>query len=335
MKYIVAKNNITFFHNGRPINVQKGTSQYAKVLKAFDLPEDKQDEAIAEILEAPKFETKAAEKEGFTFVDSNVYVDGELLPQVLIDKINSLKREGLPITLFLNFWRELRQNPDYVVVNDRGLYDFLSYRELPITEDGCIIAYRGVNKDYWSRSGNPATKVLQGKTNKSGQIYNGIGEVIEIVRNQVTTDRSVHCHSQSLHIGSLDYAKGWGDRVVVVKVNPKDVVSVASDCGCQKLRVCKFEVLSDFESEIIAPATNAAGKAIVDENQADLTVFEKRIEAYLDKKYDKGFAAVSVKQIRNIFSPEYPDTKRVLAALNSLGYVWTKEKCGSLWVSLR
>jgi hypothetical protein len=253
----------------------------------------------------------------------------------LAKKIESLKKEGLPITLFLPFWRELRQNPDYAVVNDRGLYDFLSYRELPITEDGCIIAYRGVKKDYWSRSGNPATKVIQGKTNKSGQIFNGVGEVIEIVRNQVTTDRTVHCHRQSLHLGSLDYAKGWGERVIVVKVNPRDVVSVASDCECQKLRVCKYEVIGDLEEEILAPATDSVGKPIQEETKKELSVFEQRISNYLDKKYHQGFFAVSVQQIRNIFSPDYPDSKRVLAAVDNLGYVWVKEKCGSIWVNLR
>lgn len=146
MKYIISNSSITFFHNGRPINIQKGSAKYAKILKAFDLPESKQDEAIENILNESKVFAEEAKKEGFEFKGDQVFIDGELLPQVLVDKINSLRKEGLPITLFLNFWRNLKENPDFVVVNDRGLYDFLSYRELPLTEDGYLIAYRGVKK---------------------------------------------------------------------------------------------------------------------------------------------------------------------------------------------
>lgn len=331
-KYIVAKNNITFFHNGRPVNVQKGSTQYAKVLKAFDLPESEQDAAIAEILDAPKFETKIAEKEGFSFVGGNVFVDGEALPQVLVDKINSLKNEGLPITLFLNFWRNLRLNPSSSSVNE--LYDFLAYKELPITEDGCFLAYRGLQSDFYSKHGNLNTKVLKGKVNARGQIYNGVGEEIEIQRNNVDDNRDIGC-SVGVHAGSYSYAQDWSNgKLVVVKINPKDVVSVPKDCSFQKLRCCAYVVVSEVKEEIAAPATTSKGEAIVDESQADLSAFEKRIQSYLDKKINQGHDYVSVSQIRNSFSPDYPDKKRVLAALNALGYVWRTDVGGKEYVEI-
>jgi acyl carrier protein len=49
-----------------------------------------------------------------------------------------------------------------------------------------------------------------------------------------------------LHVGSLEYAKGWGQRVVLVEVDPADVVSVPSECSCQKLRCCKYVVLAEY-----------------------------------------------------------------------------------------
>ena len=36
---------------------------------------------------------------------------------------------------------------------------------------------------------------------------------------------------------------GSGDRMVAVKINPADVVSVPSDYGNQKLRTCRYEVM--------------------------------------------------------------------------------------------
>ena len=41
-----------------------------------------------------------------------------------------------------------------------------------------------------------------------------------------------------------------GDRVVIVKVNPKDVVSVPTDCECQKVRTCEYQVIADYEGPL-------------------------------------------------------------------------------------
>jgi hypothetical protein len=48
-------------------------------------------------------------------------------------------------------------------------------------------------------------------------------------------------------LGSHEYAnsfKGSG-RMLVVKINPKDVVSVPGDCSHQKLRTCRYEVIAE------------------------------------------------------------------------------------------
>jgi hypothetical protein len=334
MKYIISNTGITFFHNNRPKQIAKGTPQYAKILKSFDLPADQQDLAISDILDGDKVAVKEAEQAGFSFKGNDVYVDGELLPQVLIDKINSLKREGLPITLFLNFWRNLKENPDFVVVNDRGFYDFLQYAALPITEDGNFLCYKGVDKNLWSVMGNAKTKVTSGKVNSGGHIFNGVGEKVSVVRNGVSTDRKESCSMVgSLHCGSYNYASGWGNRTLVVKVNPKDVVSVPFDCECQKLRVCAYEVISELEREILAPATDSKGNELVEEEKKNLSAFEVRVSNYLSAKSDQGKDRVSIQQIRNSFSPEYPDKKRVLAAVDSLGYVWAKRD-NQEWVEL-
>jgi hypothetical protein len=55
--------------------------------------------------------------------------------------------------------------------------------------------------------------------------------------------------SYGFHAGSIDYAGNFGGsdrRVVIVKINPEDVVSVPNDCECQKLRTAKYEVVADY-----------------------------------------------------------------------------------------
>ena len=65
----------------------------------------------------------------------------------------------------------------------------------------------------------------------------------------------MHC-SSGLHVGSLSYSGpgGWynsgDDKIVIVKVNPADAVSVPSDHGASKLRVCKYEVIGEYEKDL-------------------------------------------------------------------------------------
>ncbi len=64
----------------------------------------------------------------------------------------------------------------------------------------------------------------------------------------------------------LDYVYQYGHgnyRIVVVKIHPKDIVSVPEDYQYQKMRVCKYEVVANYEGELNsyveqdeAPTTN-------------------------------------------------------------------------------
>jgi hypothetical protein len=118
--------------------------------------------------------------------------------------------------------------------------------------------------------------------------------------------------------------------VVVVKVNPKDVVSVPSDCKCQKCRVSAYEVVSVFEQEITAPVVDADNNPIEDESNASRSEFIDRVAKYLNTKAEKGFDQVSVRSIQNSFSPEYPDLNRVLDAIDSLGHFWVDSEDGKI-----
>lgn len=329
MKYIANNTGIVFFFNGKPLKVEKGSSQYLRIIKAFDLPEQDQEEAISEILTQT---SGSFTQDGFKVSPDSVFYLEDRLPTVLANKVRSLIEEGLPISIFAKFWDNLKKNPSSSSV--RELYDFLSYKELPITEDGCFLAYKGLNSNYWSISGNPKTKVIKGKVDSQGRIFNGIGEEIEVERYEVDDNRENHC-SFGLHAGSLDYAKDFSrGKVVVVKINPKDVVSVPSDYNCQKSRICAYTVVSDFEQEISSSATDENGEEMFSEDFVEHNAFVERVENYLNKKYEQGFSEVSIKSIQNSFSPEYPCRMRIKDALEDLGYaLWEGEK-GGLMVRL-
>jgi hypothetical protein len=125
----------------------------------------------------------------------------------------------------------------------------MDYDDLPITDEGKLVAYKGVRQDMFSSHGNINTKVIEGVVDSTGRIRNQVGDAITVERNQVDDDRSVGC-SFGLHVGSLDYAKTFASKIVIVEVDPKDVVSVPKDCVCQKMRVCSYNVIGEYEYKI-------------------------------------------------------------------------------------
>jgi hypothetical protein len=51
-------------------------------------------------------------------------------------------------------------------------------------------------------------------------------------------------------VGSWDYSSTFsGDTLLLVKVNPKDVVSIPADHSGQKLRSCAYTILCIAEQE--------------------------------------------------------------------------------------
>jgi hypothetical protein len=207
MNYIITSNAIVLFLDNKPMKFEKGSNQYAKIIEAFDLPESQQEAAVRKAIEKT---AERAEKNGFKISPEEVSYKGEILPQALADKVRSIHREGLPLNLFEKFWMNIQDNPSASSV--RELYEFLAYKELPITEDGCFLAYKGLESDFWSISGNKQTKVVKGIVNASGHILNTVGAEIEVKRRDVDDNRDHHC-SFGLHVGSLDYARGFAPVV--------------------------------------------------------------------------------------------------------------------------
>lgn len=164
-----------------------------------------------------------------------IYYNNSVLHNNLVDRILAIRNEGLPFDYMLRFLENLMANPSFRSRNE--LYDFLSNVGLPITDDGCFIAYKAVRQNYYDIH--------------SGKYRNTVGTVNEIDRGEVDDDREKTC-SFGFHVGHLDYARqfgGSGSRFMLVKVNPKDAVSVPTDYSCQKLRVCKYSVIAEYGND--------------------------------------------------------------------------------------
>lgn len=323
MTYITNASAIIFIlSTGEKVRVEKTDSKYPKAIKIFELPSEEQEAALVELVRP---QAKLVEK-GFIITPTSVSYQGEVLPSALVTKVLSIVRDGLPIDHFEKFWENLRENPSAQSVAE--LVDFLSYKELPITEDGCFLAYKGVLNNYYSATGNTETTVIKGIVDEQGRIYNGIGEEIEVLRRDVDDNRANEC-SFGLHIGSLDYGSTFSQRTILVKINPKDVVSVPKDYNFQKCRVCKYTVVGDFVEEIKTSVVDANGGDTFEVKVDDTPVVTeeynetvKKIDRYLTGKKNAGCSQVTIRQVQNSFSPKWITQEVVLDALQKLWYTW-------------
>ena len=91
----------------------------------------------------------------------------------------------------------------------------------------------------------------------SGKFDNTPGRVHEMKRNDVDDDARVAC-SNGFHVGSLEYATGFGPKCVIVEVDPADVVSVPFDCDGQKMRVSKYRVVCDYKGALNGTLASSA-----------------------------------------------------------------------------
>lgn len=150
----------------------------------------------------------------------------------LVDRIIFAMNAGEDYERFIKFLDKLLDNPSNNAVNQ--LYDFLKHYDLKISADGDFYAYKAISgtwKDKWT-----------------GKIDNSVDAKPSMPRSMVCEDPHM-CAGPGLHCGSILYASTYGsqnyDKMVVVKVNPANVVSIPRDSDYQKCRTSGYEVVSE------------------------------------------------------------------------------------------
>ena len=172
-----------------------------------------------------------------------VTYSGRPLHTIDAERVMAFMRDKLSYKPIANYIVRKMKNPSARAIAE--MYNFLEHKGMPLTLRGTFIAYKGVTTDFWSINGNMETVVLQGEVDSTGRILNRVGDTIEVERSSVDDNFRQGC-SFGLHAGSIAYAKGWGQRVVLVEIDPADVVSVPEDCNCQKLRCCKYTIVGEY-----------------------------------------------------------------------------------------
>jgi hypothetical protein len=229
--------NLTVILKNKAHQVLPEHTNYKMILEA--LPTANEDE----LLELVDLEKAVANfSDGLVEVkNGKVLFEGEEVHGSISQRILEFMKKGLPFQPLVNFLNNLMNNPS--MQSQKELYDFLEHEHLPITEDGHFLAYKAVRGDYMDKY--------------MGVFDNHVGNVCEMRRAKVDDNRRMGC-SNGLHAGALNYVASYGsvesnDRIVIVKINPADVVSVPSDCNCEKLRTCRYEVVGEYQGELLKP----------------------------------------------------------------------------------
>jgi hypothetical protein len=177
-----------------------------------------------------------------------VYFNGKPVHNTISNRILQFMQDGLPFKHLLLFMENVAKNPSYRAAQE--LFDFLEHKLLPITSDGCFLGYKAVRQDF--------------KDKYTGTIDNSIGSVVTMERCSVDDERANEC-SKGLHVGTLEYAAQYGragDHMLIVKVNPRDAVSVPKDYSFQKLRTCRYEVIGEYTGELTRPLYTAKAEEV-------------------------------------------------------------------------
>jgi hypothetical protein len=228
---------ITVVLDGERHSINAGNGMFSKALEAYKVND--WDAFIGCVNPTIRLKSLYASYEGIEVKDGNLYVFDEPVHSTLATRVLSFLEAGLDCVHLFKFILKLNLNPSKRAVDE--LYTFLEHRPLPITDNGNFLAYKAVREDYTDKY--------------TGKFLNTIDAVLEMPRNKVDDDKNIGC-SYGFHAGTVEYAKDFMGReghLMIVEINPADVVSIPTDCQFQKLRTSKYKVVGEYEIDLTDP----------------------------------------------------------------------------------
>jgi hypothetical protein len=285
--YIVQGSNITVVIGTTPHTVSKSHIAYNKLLTAIKAGDW---ETVQDIIE-PKKAVINFGQGNIEIQGDQIFWKGREMHNALTKRMVAMIQEDFPVEPLVAFMENLMENPSKRAVNE--LYGFLEKNTLPITSDGCFLAYKKVRQDYFDvHSGTvlnkPAaymtdedTAALAEAVGKNNEVTVAVEDGVTVVsmeRNLVDDDQNRTC-STGLHFCSRDYLRSFGgERIVILKINPRDVVSIPNDYNDSKGRCARYEIVDEIDKD---KADEAFAKTVQEaaEREASTLTPEKLVEA--------------------------------------------------------
>jgi hypothetical protein len=185
--------------------------------------------------------------------------------------------EGLGVLPLLRFLNRVQLNPRKDIAVE--LYEFLESGNLPITEDGFILAYKRVRPNFFDVH--------------SGTMDNSPGKVVSLPSYEAVDANRYNDCSVGLHFCSLAYIEAGlarfvepGNRLVQLLIDPADIVAIPTDYNRSKGRAWKYTVIRELDWNDRIKANFASNAHLNGEDEPELDEDEEIEDVELDEIED-------------------------------------------------
>tara|TARA_B000000565_G_scaffold255758_1_gene237667 strand:- start:135671 stop:137011 length:1341 start_codon:yes stop_codon:yes gene_type:complete len=336
ISYIIREDSVVVFVDGKQhIVSQSNHPRFAGIVDAIDREDHEYIRENINVKDAITREITGACEGRVEVTDSQVLFNGAVVTNSIGKRILKCIEQKLPFRPLMRFLDNIMENPSRTAVEE--LFLFLEHNDLPITDDGHLLAYKSVTENF--------------KDRHTGTIDNSPGQVVEMPREEVDSERERTC-SSGLHFCALHYlstAYGYGGQVVILKINPRDVVSIPSDYNNSKGRCCRYEVLckqnkpgddilaqgpavveteavKDIVNKTSTEVYNTDGSEFVPEERGSTVHFEKPVEEVPEEVVEEkpaetvtGYSVPGELQVPTVTDETHPFVGKNLALFSVSG----------------
>lgn len=309
--YTLNENSITYYVNGRQNTLASDHPNFDDVVVAVLKGEA---DVVEQLLNVRTLVVKATFGKVTIRDDDQVYFEEQKVPEYLASRIVQLYTRDFPVDSLIHFAEKLMENPNHDVRED--LYKWLEVGKMPIYSDGDFVAYKLVRDDF-----SPIFSGPYGKDQSPGKI-------VEMPRNKCNENRNDTC-SEGLHFCSYEYLpifQNWnsnmGQRVILLKINPRDVVAIPTDYNLSKGRCCRFEVIESIDPNKIKEhfgnklvLSVAQAKSITKEDNKPKKVKDNSLQMELDRQIFDAYvdSGKSQQEIATIYEVSRSTVARAIA----------------------
>ena len=291
---MITETSIILMLDGKTHCITRSHLNYEKIKQALI---DKDYTNLDSLVDIPKAVQQFGEGH-ITVEGGEVLYQGEIIHNAMTVRILRMIEEGFDVKPMMRFLDNLMLNPSKRSVDE--LYGFLEACTLPITDDGHFHAFKKVTR---RTNADGTTDLVDTYT---GTILNNVGCKPKMLRNRVNDDKDQTC-SDGLHFCSQSYLPHYGVGpaavVLIVKINPANVVSIPSDYKNAKGRCCEYEVIAEYPYENYADAFPSS----VDTRWSDYSDDDDLIDddendsddTHAEDQYDEGYWAGQAKAERH------------------------------------
>lgn len=190
---------------------------------------------IADLADISRFVARVTHGD-VQIADGAVRWRGTQVKNVIADKLIEMLTLGYDLAPLANFLAKVMLNPLQTAIDE--LYLWLESGNQPITPEGNVLAFKKVSSNYLDIY--------------SGTIRNAVGDQPSVPRETVDPDRNRTC-STGLHFCSFNYLGQYGtsdgSRIMIVEIDPADIVAIPSDYNNQKGRTWTYKVVGEVPYE--------------------------------------------------------------------------------------